>query len=82
VAAPSEDEGRILGTEDVPWYDQRKRMLGTLCKDKHEWGTTGQSLGGIRKNGKYSECLQCQRERMADERKKHTAASEDEDATA
>ena len=82
VAAPREDEGRILGGEDCPWYDQRKYMLGPLCKARHEWGTTGQSLRGIRPHGKHDECPQCKRDRTAAGRKQRAATRGAEEVTA
>jgi hypothetical protein len=60
--------------EGCPPYDRRSQMLGPLCPKGHEHGTTGQSLRGIRRNGKYDECLQCKRDRTAAGRKKRTAS--------
>ena len=30
--------------ESIPPYDPAKRVLGKLCRGKHEWGNTGQTL--------------------------------------
>ena len=35
----------VEGTwESIPPYDPAKRTLGKLCRGKHEWGNTGQTL--------------------------------------
>ena len=30
--------------ESIPPYDPAKRVLGKLCRGKHAWGNTGQTL--------------------------------------
>lgn len=43
-------------------FDESKLKLGHLCKDKHDWMSTGQSLRRIR--GRH--CVECQRLRAQD----------------
>jgi predicted transcriptional regulator len=50
------EEGQ--SAEVCPPFDAAKNVLGKLCKEGHEWGTTGQSL--LRLPGKS--CRECENE--------------------
>ena len=46
-----------IGSDACPWYDDSKYALKPLCKRKHEWGYTGQSL-----KTKNNTCTVCREE--------------------
>jgi ParB-like chromosome segregation protein Spo0J len=50
------------GAEDRPQDVRPTSMLGKLCKNGHEHGTTGQSLYPIRKDGSRGQCMKCHAE--------------------
>jgi hypothetical protein len=69
------EQGHSLSTEEgqspeaCPYFDPARNVLGKLCKEGHEWGTTGKTLRRLPSQG----CRACEneskRERRAAKRK-------------
>ena len=54
----------------VPPYDLAKHHLGTLCHNKHEWGSAGQSLRNA-----DNQCLECKAQAKRDKRQATRSAT-------
>jgi hypothetical protein len=60
---------QAIPPEACPPFDAAKFVLGRLCPNKHEWGTTGQSLLSLRSRN-CSECRNAyKREKRAEQRR-------------
>jgi hypothetical protein len=67
VAAPQVEV--LQEAPHCPAFDSAKFFLGTLCRRRHEWGTTGQSL---RRRNAARQCAECVRINIRNSRRRRT----------
>jgi hypothetical protein len=64
VSDMSYDSNTVLqeraGQTTIPWYNTKKYMLGEICRQRHDYHGTGQSL---RQRGGKHECVECKNAR-------------------